>query len=53
MEVIGHRPAPLLGAWVNYDEQTTGIRRCADRGAARVLTVQVASARETDPKTGA
>jgi hypothetical protein len=41
---------PLLGDWVNYDEQTTGIAvvRIADRRG--VLTVQVDSARQFDQR---
>jgi hypothetical protein len=41
---------PLLGDWVNYDEQTTGILGVRIAQRRGVLTVQVDSAREVDPR---
>jgi hypothetical protein len=41
-------PRPLLGDWVNYDEQTTGILGVQVAQRRGVLTIQVDSARELD-----
>ncbi|MEV4315445.1 hypothetical protein [Actinocrispum sp. NPDC049592] len=40
---------PVLGDWVNYDEQTTGILGVRVAQRRGVLTVQISSARAGDP----
>jgi hypothetical protein len=50
MDVTDIDLRPLLGDWVNYDEQSIGIAAMRIAQRRGVLTVQVDSARKHDPR---